>query len=75
MRPQDGDLKVRIPQSIIKRCDELIPLATGNMPIAGAMRLGRVSRTALIHFALVRGLETLEGELGRDEQHGEELPY
>jgi hypothetical protein len=52
-------LTLRIPQSLVDRCDALTgPLATNEE----ALLLGRVSRSIVLRLAVLRGLEVLESQ-------------
>ena len=58
--PPNEPLMLRLPQTLLDRADELVPVVeTSELGIA----LGRVTRSAVIRLAIARGLADLEREL------------
>lgn len=59
----DVQIPVRLPTEIVERAEALVPKMERD-----PKRLGwRVSRSSVLREALIRGLEVLEGEYGRQK--------
>lgn len=52
---------VRIPEDLIVRADQLLPMAS-SWP---AFQIARPTRAAMLRLALIRGLDSLEQEAGQ----------
>ena len=58
------DIAVKLPMELVERADALVPVFE-DVP---EMRVwSRISRTAVIRLALLRGLESLEDEFASDQ--------
>lgn len=53
-------ITLRLPQSLVDRADALIDALAQDEE---ALLLGRVSRSIVLRLAVLRGLETLEGQV------------
>jgi hypothetical protein len=67
-----NDIAVKLPAELVERADLLVPVFK-EVP---EMRVwSRVTRTALIRLALLRGLESLEAEFIADPGDNNEQSY
>ena len=67
-----NDIAVKLPAELVERADALVPVFK-EVP---EMRVwSRVTRTAVIRLALLRGLESLEAEFVADQAEIAEQSY
>jgi len=66
------DIAVKLPMELVERADALVPVFA-DVP---EMRVwSRISRTAVIRLALLRGLESLEDEFMAEREELSEVSY
>ena len=67
-----NDIAVKLPSELVERADQLVPVFK-EVP---EMRVwSRVTRTAVIRLALLRGLESLEAEFVADQGETDRPSY
>lgn len=60
----DRAITLRLPDEVLQRADELVPVMGGQGDLAAA----RVTRSTILRLALFKGLQALEEEYFEDEE-------
>ena len=68
MSPNETQVAVRLPESLLERADSLIP-GLAELP---DYQLWRLSRSAVLRLAIQKGLDVLEREVARAGKRGGE---